>query len=145
MRVPILAALLLAATQSWAAFDSTDPRPDLKVIKAQIESGGAGLAIGPLRDWLVAEPRDADALNLLGYAYRKLKRYNDARVHYDRALVIEPAHLGALEYLGELELETNNPAAARALLIRLRTACPDGCEELDDLLEAFKDAGVATQ
>ncbi len=138
MRNLALSLMLLAAAPALAAFDPIDPRPDLDVIKAQIEAGDPGKAITPLRDWLVTEPKDADALNLLGYAYRKLGRYDEARVYYDRALTEDPAHLGALEYLGELELETGNADAARALLVNLRAACPDGCLELDDLLEAFR-------
>ena len=139
-----LAVLLLATRPVLAAFDETDPRPDLATIKVQIEAGGAGLAITPLRDWLVTQPDDADALNLLGYAYRKLKRWEESRRYYTRALAIEPAHKGALEYMGELELQTGNPVAARTLLIRLRQACPDGCHELDDLLQAFEDHGQTT-
>lgn len=136
-----LAAILLSALPASAAFDETDPRPDLAVAKAQIEAGSADLAITPLRDWLVNEPNDADVLNLLGYAYRKLERWQVSRTYYDRALKLEPAHLGALEYMGELELQTGNAPAARTLLIRLQKACPDGCHELDDLLEAFKEYG----
>ena len=129
------------SSPAFAAYVPTDPRPDLDVIKAQIESGGAGLAVTPLRDWLITEPNDADALNLLGYAYRKLERWDDSRRYYERALTVEPAHKGALEYMGELELQTGNPDAARTLLIKLRNACPKGCEELDDLREAFKEYG----
>lgn len=142
MRIALpLAILLLTAQPTLAAYDPTDPRPDLDVIKAQIEAGGAGLAITPLRDWLITEPNDADANNLLGYAYRKLKRWQESRQYYERALELEPAHKGALEYMGELELQTNNPDAARTLLIRLQKACPEGCHELDDLLEAFEEYG----
>ncbi|MEM7212282.1 MAG: tetratricopeptide repeat protein [Pseudomonadota bacterium] len=145
MRILTCIALTLALVQSaQAAYDPTDPRPDLDVIKAQIESGGAGLAIIPLYDWLITDPDDADALNLLGYAYRKLEQWEKSRAYYEQALKIAPAHLGALEYMGELELQTGNPTAARTLLIRLRSACPEGCHELDDLIEAFKDHGIST-
>ena len=139
-----LAILLLTAQPALAAFDETTPRPNLALLKTQIESGRAGLAITPLNDWLIKKPNDTDALNLLGYAYRKLKRWDESRQHYERALKIEPAHIGALEYMGELELQTGNPDAARTLLIRLQKACPDGCHELDDLLQAFKDHGQTT-
>ena len=145
MRILFSIALTFMLMQpSLAAYDPTDPRPDLDVIKAQIEAGGASHAITPLRDWLITEPDDADALNLLGYAYRKLQQWDESRAYYERALKIAPAHLGALEYMGELELQTGNPDAARTLLIRLQVACPEGCPELDDLIEAFKDLGIAT-
>lgn len=141
MRTLIL-ILALIATPALAAFDPVTPRPDLEKMKATIEGESPGDALAPLHDFLVQEPRDADILNLLGYAYRKLQRYDQARIYYDRALAVDPAHLGALEYMGELELETGNTDAAKALLARLQAACPDGCHELDDLLEAFEAHGL---
>ncbi len=84
---------------------------------------------------------NADAYNLLGYSYRKLDDLKTAKANYDWALEIDPKHRGALEYLGELYLETGEVEAAEALLARLIAACPDGCEERDDLTEeivAFK-------
>ncbi len=84
---------------------------------------------------------NADAYNLLGYSYRKLDDLKTAKANYDWALEIDPKHRGALEYLGELYLETGEVEAAEALLARLVAACPDGCAERDDLTEeivAFK-------
>ena len=136
--------ILTIAAPALAAFDLTIEKPDLVALKDQIEAGQPGEAITPLNDWLIKEPDDADVLNLLGYAYRKLMRYDQARIFYVRALTQAPAHLGALEYMGELELETGNPDAARALLVRLKAACPNGCHELDDLIEAFAIHGAET-
>jgi hypothetical protein len=42
-------------------------------------------------------------------------------------------HLGANEYLGELYLETGQPELAEERLAVLKEACPDGCEELEEL------------
>lgn len=145
MRNIISIAVFLASGQlALAAYDETDPRPDLNVLRAQIEAGGATHAITPLYDWVITDPSDADALNLLGYAYRKIGQWENSRKYYDEALAVEPTHLGALEYKGELELQTGNPTAARALLIRLQEACPDGCSELDDLIEAFAEHQIPT-
>ena len=143
MRTLVFIAALLA-WPAFAAFDVTDAKPDLVEMKTIIEGESPGDAIAPLYDWLVKKPKDADALNLLGYAYRRLQRFDRARIYYDRALAVEPAHLGALEYLGELELQTGNPEAAKGLLHRLRAACPAGCHELNDLLKAFSDYEVST-
>lgn len=137
MRILIL-VFVVFMSPALAAFDPVDPKPDLVAMKEIIEGDNPGDAITPLQDWLINDPKDADVLNLMGYAYRKLQRYDKARIYYDRALTEAPAHLGALEYMGELELETGNPDAAKALLTRLQAACPDGCHELDDLLEAFQ-------
>ncbi len=87
------------------------------------------------------QPETADAHNLLGFSYRKLDDLAAAKKHYDRALAIDPDHKGALEYLGELYLEIGDLEDAEALLARLIAACPNGCEERDDLtveIAAFK-------
>ncbi len=46
---------------------------------------------------------------------------------------LDPKHKGALEYLGELNLQTGDLKGAEALLTRLAAACPGGCEEREDL------------
>ena len=84
-----------------------------------------------------SEPGNADVLNMLGYAHRKLGRVEAAFDHYREALAIEPRHLGANEYLGELYLETGDLEMAQERLAELATACPSGCEERDELSEAI--------
>ena len=83
------------------------------------------------------ESGNADVLNMLGYAHRKLGRVEAAFEYYRRALAIEPRHLGANEYLGELHLETGELAKAEERLGELAMACPSGCEERDELSEAI--------
>ena len=82
------------------------------------------------------EPGNADVLNMLGYAHRKLGRMEAALDFYQEALAIEPRHLGANEYLGELYLETGELEKAEERLAELAIACPSGCEERDELSEA---------
>ncbi len=87
------------------------------------------------------QPDNADAYNLLGYSTRKLDDLNVAKANSHRALEINPNHKGALEYLGELYLQTGDLKGAEALLARLAAACPGGCEERQDLTQkiaAFK-------
>ena len=83
------------------------------------------------------ESGNADVLNMLGYAHRKLGRVETAFGYYRRALAIEPRHLGANEYLGELYLETEALDKAEGRLRELAIACPSGCEERDELAEAI--------
>ena len=83
------------------------------------------------------ESGNADVLNMLGYAHRKLGRMEVARGFYREALVIEPQHLGANEYLGELYLETGKLELAEERLAELVAACPSGCEEREELAEAI--------
>ncbi len=82
-------------------------------------------------------PGNADALNYLGFASRKLGRYQDAMRYYTRALTIDPHHLGALEYLGELYVEMGDLESARRNLDLLADLCPEGCEPLDELREVL--------
>lgn len=139
-RIATILTALTLYTAAEAAFD--DDLLDLVAMKAMIENGKPDVAAADLLSALGGDPNNADILNLLGYAHRKMQNWDWAREYYTRALAVAKAHRGALEYMGELELETGNPDAARALLVRLRAACPLGCEELDDLIGAFKDAGV---
>jgi hypothetical protein len=57
-------------------------------------------------------------------------------------LTITPNHTGALNYMGQMFLETGRPEKAKALLERLKKACEDGCEDLENLKKAVA-AGVA--
>lgn len=83
----------------------------------------------------------ADLYNLLGFAYRKTGDYRRAEENYGKALRLDPNHLGALEYQGEMFLETNRVEQARLNLRCLVTLCPRGCEELDDPRAAIQAKG----
>ena len=133
-----------AMTGDGATATPEQTGPDLGALKRRIEAGNATAAEQVLREANADDPGNADILNMLGYANRRLGRPGIARGFYEQALAIDAAHRGALEYMGELELETGNPVAARALLARLRAACPTGCAELDDLTGAFERRGLAT-
>jgi Flp pilus assembly protein TadD len=94
-------------------------------------------AIEALEEARAAEPDDPDVHNYLGYAARKLGDLPAAEAHYTRALDLDPAHRGALAYMGELYLTLERPERARALLDRLDAACPQGCPERDALQTAL--------
>lgn len=74
-----------------------------------------------------------DILTYLGFANRKLNRYDVAESYYNAALDIAPTHRGALEYFGELKLERGNVAGARANLSKLEAICGFGCNEAEEL------------
>ena len=83
------------------------------------------------------ESGNADVLNMLGYAHRKLGRVEIAFDYYRKSLDIEPRHLGANEYLGELYLEMGELEKAEQRLGELAVACPSGCEERSELSDAI--------
>lgn len=95
-------------------------------------------AISELQKLLQETPTDADMLNLLAYSQRKLQRFDEAMVNYQKALEIEPEHRRANEYLGELYLQLGQLDKAQERLQVLDEACFFGCDEFDKLEEAIK-------
>jgi len=95
-------------------------------------------ALPLLKKEVAANPDNADAWNLTGYASRKLGDYAASEKAYDRALALDPKHLGALEYKGELYLTLGNLAGAEDMLKRLRSACSFNCGEVKDLAKAIR-------
>ena len=105
--------------------------------KAAVEARDWPMAIRRLTAAVKADPTNADAENLLGFAYRKSGDYEAAQRHYGRALKIDPDHRGAREYLGESFLELKSLPKAEEQLAELVRICPAGCDERDDLQAAI--------
>jgi tetratricopeptide (TPR) repeat protein len=74
-----------------------------------------------------------DILTYIGFANRKLGRYDLAEDYYQRAIQAAPEHRGAHEYYGELKVVRGDLPAARKLLAKLDTLCTFGCAEADEL------------
>jgi tetratricopeptide (TPR) repeat protein len=81
-----------------------------------------------------------DILTYLGFANRKLGRYEIAESYYRQALAAAPNHKGATEYYGELMVERGDLAGAGAMLAKLDNICDFGCAEADEL-RRWIDAG----
>jgi cytochrome b involved in lipid metabolism len=80
---------------------------------------------------------NADVNNLLGFSSRNLKQFSASARYYQKALRINPNHLGALEYQGELLLQTKKVSAAKKNLAKLKQLCGVNCEEYLDLKKAI--------
>lgn len=102
-------------------------------------------AIDSLRRLASAIGPHPDVLNYLGYAYRRLERYEQAETYYEQALTIDPLHRGANEYLGEMYVELGRLDEARARLAVLDEACPFACAEYEDLERVLEQRVVAAQ
>lgn len=100
---------------------------------ALINAGGYDPAIGLLSNALWAAGPHPDLLTYLGFANRKLGRFDAASGWYRQALAVAPQHRGALEYYGELKLERGDLSGARDHLARLDRICGFGCQEADEL------------
>ena len=134
------AAVLMITGSAWAMGSSDDDaaQPDpYKQAKSLIDDDKYGEAIPILQKLIKDKGAYADALNLLGYSYRKSGDAKTALDYYNQALAMEPKHLGANEYLGELYLEMKQPDKAKERLAVLKAACGD-CEEYEDLEDAIK-------
>lgn len=105
--------------------------------KRDIDAGRYAAAVPTLEKLLKAEPRNANAWNLLAYSNRKLKNYDQAHKFYRTALSIDPEHRGAHEYLGELHLTQGNLKAAEDVRAKLSAICSGSCDELQDLDKAI--------
>ena len=96
-------------------------------------------AIGYLSGVLADDPKNADALNYMGYSHRKIGDLTKAITYYTRALRFDPDHRGANEYLGEAYLEINDLPNAELRLERLRAICGTSCEEYHELKSSVAD------
>jgi len=74
-----------------------------------------------------------DILTYLGFANRKLRRYDIAENYYRQALSAAPNHKGATEYYGELLVERGDMVGAKRMLAKLDNLCTFGCAEADEL------------
>jgi tetratricopeptide (TPR) repeat protein len=128
-----------------AGKQATVAAPDIKLAEAKAADGTYVTAVSLinekryeeaitfLNDSRWAAGPHPDILTYLGFANRKLGRYDVAEGYYQAALGISPTHRGALEYYGELKLERGNVAGAKAHLAKLEAICGFGCNEADEL------------
>jgi tetratricopeptide (TPR) repeat protein len=83
------------------------------------------------------DPGSADAYNYLAFSQRKVGLLDEAMSNYMRALNLDPDHIGAREYLGELYLQLGQRNKAEEQLAILVRLCPLGCEAREDLAQAI--------
>ncbi len=79
-----------------------------------------------------------DILNDYAYSLRNLKQYDKAEKFYLAALKINPKHIGANEYLGELYLQTKRPEEAKKRLEVLKACNCEEYKELKEKIEKYK-------
>jgi len=107
--------------------------PHLTMARAYIGGGNFAGAIAALEPIIIANPRDVEALSLMGFSQRKNGNHRAALGYYTQALALDPEHLGANEYLGELYVETGKLALAQERLDIIAAACGSECDEYKQL------------
>ncbi|GAB5470762.1 MAG: hypothetical protein Kilf2KO_37920 [Rhodospirillales bacterium] len=135
-----LAAVLLATPAGAVRMITNDETPTaaFEEAVAMIDAERYDDAIALLEGASALEPNSADVWNLLGFAYRKSGRNDEAFTVYNKALLLNPDHVGANEYLGELYLQVGDLEKAKAQLRILEDLCSGGdCPEVEQLKAAI--------
>ncbi|MEE2933089.1 MAG: tetratricopeptide repeat protein [Pseudomonadota bacterium] len=145
LRLALLALLLVLQTNQVRAAD--DPLSeeqlkrkalqDLSAAKKQIKAKKYDYAVYFLKEALDADKKNADIYYNLGFAYRKMKKFDKSMAAYNKALKINPKHKGALDYQGELFLTLKKPAEAQKNWKKLQKLCPRGCPDFTKLQKAI--------
>ena len=85
----------------------------------------------------LAHDNNADVATLLGYASRKLGRYDDAKYWYDKALAADPKHALTWSYYGMWHAEQGNLLKAKDDLEQVRLICGTECKDYVALKEVI--------
>jgi tetratricopeptide (TPR) repeat protein len=80
---------------------------------------------------------NADVATLIGYASRKLGRYGDAKLWYERALAADPNHAVTWSYYGMWQAEQGNVLKAKDDLEKVRLICGTDCKAYKMLHDAI--------
>ncbi len=131
-----LVLVLLTAAPALAAGREMIFREDSGLTKTEylLTAGQYSAAIDTTTDVLTRHPNNADAYTYRGYAYARLGQTADAVKDFKKALLIDPAHLGANKYLADTYLQAGDVQRAIEQMQVIRMTCgPTDCEELDEL------------
>lgn len=116
------------------------------VVDAEFTAGQAAVkqknwreAISRMESVVKRDANNANAWNLLGYAYRNLGEMENSFASYERALTINPQHKDAHEYIGEAYLQVGNLAKAEEHLRALDKICWLPCEQHSELKEKIEE------
>ena len=114
---------LVVATTAATPTPTTQATKQLSVFLSEadalIKQKNFSAALNLLKQADSSYTNNADINNLLGFSSRNLKQFSASARYYQKALRINPNHLGALEYQGELFLQTKKVSAAKKNLAKL--------------------------
>lgn len=144
----ILSAVLAVAVAFVAvppvyAMDSkkvTKGGPDLKKVRAHIEKEEWEKAHKLLLPMTKSHPKSADVFNLLGFTQRSDGKFDESLKNYQIALKLDPAHLEAHVYLGQLYIKTGKLEKAVEQSKIIAKLCPAGCKPRKELEKALAKA-----
>ncbi|HUS95271.1 MAG TPA: tetratricopeptide repeat protein [Hyphomicrobiaceae bacterium] len=99
-------------------------------------SGNYAEALVQLRQ--IANQDDPRVLNYIGFATRKLGRFDEAKRYYNRVLAIDPNYTLARAYLGEAHLQQGDVDKAKGQLAEIGQRCGKACAEYVALADQIK-------
>ena len=124
---------LLAMPIKAAKYDKKKPSDLYTKAIEHLDKNQYGKAQKVLRIYTRKKKDDADGWTLLAFSSRKLGSYANAEKYYEKALDLDPENKAALEYQGELFVVLDKLQLANENLNKLKTLCPDSCDELEKL------------
>ena len=131
-KVSLIFAALLTLFVAYPAYsvkyDKSNPTKMYSKAYKMIDKGQYSKAQKILKNYTKSEPEDPDGWTLLAFTYRKLEKFTESEESYLKALNLEPDNKSALEYQGELFIETNRIDLAKANIKKLQNLCPNSCE-----------------
>ena len=96
-------------------------------------------AIKKLDKAFTEDKKNPDILNYLGFATRKVGKFDEAEKFYLKGLELKPNHFGINEYLGELYVQTDRIDKAKE---RLKVLENCNCKEYKELELIIKTKGT---
>ena len=111
-------------------------REDSGLITAEyyLSTGKYSQALSVIEGVINRHPLCADAFTYRGFAYHKLGDVRRAKENYEKAIQINPQHLGANRYLAATYLEAGDLRRAHEQMQVIRMTCGvAACQELDEL------------
>jgi len=141
LALSLLPGAALAAGDTSSAGPVYQKDPVLERVSAATARQDWTRAQAILKDALQKSPDNADYNNMYAYTIRKGPNPDMSLVfqYYNKALAIDPKHLGAHEYLGEAYLQVGNLAKAKEELAALDKLCLFSCNEYTMLKKAVAD------
>jgi Flp pilus assembly protein TadD len=129
-----------AAFAQAAELDHGNREAHVNQALVYLDCGDYTRAERELRRALDIDGDDPDALVALGVALRGLKRFDDARAAYERALTLRPEHPPALYDLGVLYMDfQQDKAKARESLARYRKLAAPGDPKRADAIARLRE------
>lgn len=135
----VCAGLILVAPSVVLADPPDKPEDFLRKAVSALNQKNYRGAEYQLREAVSLTKTNPDVWNLLGFSYRQQGKLEKAWDAYERALTLDPNHVDANEYLGELYLMQGQVDLAKQQLAKLDQLCPSGCKERDVLAKAIAD------